>query len=167
MQSLAPARQFEKTVERFERTVPVVFDRTVPVAAGLSLLPDSGFIPPLTDFTPRRQSRRVPMIVRVNRLLRTLLVTFCGLALLGYGLDVAASSEVAKLQEQARRLSEQNTELSAQLLRAISFQGIQANVVGKGGLHPPDQVVIVKEQQPPLVPAFRANKYYRPLMSGY
>ncbi|HEY9789150.1 MAG TPA: hypothetical protein V6D22_02045 [Candidatus Obscuribacterales bacterium] len=158
MQGLA-AKPYEMSAERF--------DTTVPIAHGLSLLPDTIFVPPLTDYTPRRQSRRVPMIVRVNRLLRTVLVTFCGLALLGYGLDVAASNEVAKLQEQARRLSEQNTELSAQLLRAISFQGIQANVVGKAGLRVPEHVLIVKEVQPPTVPSFKPNKYYLPLMSGY
>src|SRR5262249_10312935 len=110
-------------------------------------------LPPLADWSPRRANRRVPIIVRVNRLIRTLLVTFCGVALLGYGLDVAASSEVGKLQEQARRLSEQNTELSAQLLRAISFQGIQANVVGRAGLRVPEHVLIVKEVQPPVVPS--------------
>lgn len=117
--------------------------------------------------TPRIKKRRVPVIVRVNRMIRTLLVTFCGLALLGYGLDVAASSEVGKLQEQARRLSEQNTELSAQLLRAISFQGIQASVVGRAGLRVPEHVLIVKEEQPPVVPAFKPNKHFLPLISGY
>lgn len=121
----------------------------------------------LPDWAPRAKKRRVPVVVRVNRMLRTLLVTFCGLALLGYGLDVAASSEVGKLQEQARRLSEQNTELSAQLLRAISFQGIQANVVGRAGLRVPEHVLIVKEVQPPVVKQFKPNKHYLPLMSGY
>jgi hypothetical protein len=123
----------------------------------------------LPDWTPtvRHKKRRVPVIVRANRLIRTLLVTFCGFALLGYGLDVAASSEVGKLQEQARRLSEQNTELSAQLLRAISFQGIQASVVGRAGLRVPEHVLIVKEEQPPVVRSFKANKHYLPLLSGY
>lgn len=121
----------------------------------------------LPDVAPRNSKRSLPLIVRVNRLLRTILVTFCGLALLGYGLDVASSSEVAKLQEQARRLSEQNTELSAQLLRVISFQGIQASVVGRAGLRVPEHVVIVKEAQPPVVRPFRANKHYLPLMAGY
>jgi hypothetical protein len=160
MQSVAPvARSFDLTAERF--------DTTVPMAAGIGLISETTFASPLTDWSPRRQSRRVPVIVRVNRLLRTVLVTFCGLALLGYGLDVAASSEVAKLQEQARRLSEQNTELSAQLLRAISFQGIQANVMGRSGLRVPEHVIILPEVQPPTVPAFKPNKYYLPPMSGY
>jgi hypothetical protein len=117
--------------------------------------------------TPQRKKRRVPIIVRANRLLRTLLVTFCGIALLGYGLDVASSSEVSKLQQQARRLSEQNTELSAQLLRAISFQGIQASVLGRAGLRVPEHVLIVKEVQPPVVPPFKPHKHFLPLMSGY
>lgn len=140
------------------------------VAPAAVLLPgqDSAHhLQPLPDWAPRSKKRRVPVIVRVNRMLRTGLVTFCGLALLGYGLDVAASSEVSKLQEQARRLSEQNTELSAQLLRAISFQGIQASVFGRAGLRPPEHVVIVKEVQPPVVPSFKPNKHYLPLMSGY
>jgi hypothetical protein len=155
------ARPFDVTAERF--------DTTVPIATGIGLVPETttSFIQPLPDWSPRRQSRRLPPIVRVNRLLRTVLVTFCGLALLGYGIDVAASSEVAKLQEQARRLGEQNTELSAQLLRAISFQGIQANVTGRAGLRVPEHVIIAPEVQPPTVPAFKTNKHFLPVMSGY
>lgn len=142
------------------------------VAPAAVLLPGEDsqrYIQPLPDLvvSPRHKARRVPLIVRANRMIRTLLVLFCGLSLLGYGLDVAASSEVSKLQEQARRLSEQNTELSAQLLRAISFQGIQASVVGRAGLRVPEHVLIVKEEQPPVVPPFKANKHYLPLMSGY
>ena len=149
-------------------TSPERFNTTVLTAQGIGLLTETTpYIHPLPDLTPRRQSRRVPAVVRVNRLLRAVLVTFCGVALLGYGLDVAASSEVAKLQEQARRLSEQNTELSAQLLHAISFQGIQANVVGNAGLRVPEQVLILKEVQPPAVHRFTPNKYYLPPMAGY
>lgn len=156
---------------RSQVTLPALPHRTgtsILTANGLGLLPDGLNYPhALPEWTPQIHARRVPVLVRANRLLRSLLVTFCGVALLGYGLDVAASSEVAKLQEQARRLSEQNTELSAQLLHAISFQGIQANVVGNSGLRVPEQVVIVKEVQPPLVPPFKPNKYYLPVMSGY
>jgi hypothetical protein len=94
-------------------------------------------------------------------------VTFCALALIGYGLDVAVSNDVIRMQEQARRLSEQNSELSAQLLKAISFQGIQESALGRVGLRVPEQVMIVKEVQPVKVPAFRANRTYLPLMSGY
>lgn len=121
----------------------------------------------LPEWTPRINTRHVPILVKVNRVLRAVLVACCGLAILGYGLDVAYSSEVSKLQEQARRLGEQNTELSAQLLRAISFQGIQASVVGRAGLRVPERVIIVKEVKPLSVKPFRARKHYLPLMSGY
>lgn len=116
---------------------------------------------------PSRKSRRAPLLVKVNRVLRTALVALCGVAILGYGLDVAASNDVGKLQEQARRLSEQNTELSAQLLRVISFQGIQDNALGRFGLRVPEQVLIVKDVQPyPLVP-FQPQKHHLPLLAGY
>ena len=68
---------------------------------------------------PQRQGRRAPLVVRANRILRTALVAFCGLAIVGYGFDVAASSDVGKLQDQAKRLNEQNSELSAQLLLSL------------------------------------------------
>lgn len=121
----------------------------------------------LPDWTPRTNNRQTPILVKINRVLRAILVACCGLAILGYGLDVAASAEVSKLQEQARRLGEQNTELSAQLLRAISFQGIQASVVGRAGLRVPERVIIAKEVKPLYVKPFRARKHYLPLMSGY
>lgn len=116
---------------------------------------------------PPRKSRKAPLVVRANRALSTLLVALCGLAILGYGLDVAASNDVGKLQEQARRLSEQNTELSAQLLKVISFQGIQDSVLGRFGLHVPEQVLILKEVQPYSTPAFEPQKHHLPLMAGY
>jgi hypothetical protein len=109
----------------------------------------------------------VPLLVKINRILRGILVTCCGFALLGYGLDVAASAELSKLHMQARRLSEQNTELSAQLLRAISFQGIQANVVGKAGLRVPERVIIAKEVKPQPVPEYKARRHFLPIQSGY
>lgn len=116
---------------------------------------------------PQRKGRRAPLVVRANRLLRTALVAFCGLAIVGYGFDVAASNDVGKLQDQAKRLSEQNSELSAQLLKAISFQGIQDSVLGRFGLRVPEQVLIVKEVAPPEVPQFQATKHHFPIMSGY
>lgn len=120
------------------------------------------------DWTPTtRPTRRVPLISRVNRVVRNVLITMCGLALLGYGLDVAASNDVSKLQGQARRLSEQNTELSAQLLRSISFQGIQASVVGRTGLRVPPHVLIVKEAEPATPEPYKPLRHYLPLMSGY
>lgn len=121
----------------------------------------------MPEWRPRIHNREVPILVKTNRVLRALLIGCCGLALLGYGLDVAFSADVSKLQEQARRLSEQNTELSAQLLRAISFQGIQANVVGRAGLRVPEHVLIVKEVKPLPVKPYKARKHYLPLLSGY
>lgn len=121
----------------------------------------------IADWTPRSYSRHVPVLVKINQVLRAILIACCGFALLGYGLDVAATAEVSKLQEQARRLSEQNTELSAQLLRAISFQGIQANVVGHAGLRVPDQVVITPEKKPPVVKEFKPRRHFLPVHAGY
>jgi len=122
---------------------------------------------PRPVLVPSRSTRQAPLLVRMNRALRAVLIALCGLAILGYGLDVAASNDVSKLQEQARRLGEQNTELSAQLLRVISFQGIQDSVLGRFGLRVPEQVVIVKEVQPYPLVKFEPQKQHLPLMSGY
>jgi hypothetical protein len=116
---------------------------------------------------PQRQPRRAPLVVRINRALRTVLVALCGVAIVGYGLDVASSNDVGKLQDQAHRLSEQNSELSAQLLKAISYQGIQDSVLGRFGLRIPEQVLIVKELAAPELPKFEPNKHKFPIMSGY
>ena len=121
-------------------------------------------VPPIV---PATKGRRAPLMVRANRALRTVLVALCGLAILGYGLDVAASHDVSKLQDQARRLNEQNSELSAQLLKAISYQGIQENVLGRFGLHTAEHVVVVKELPPPKVPAFKPTKHHLPILAGY
>src|SRR6516165_1261127 len=93
----------------------------------------------------QRSARKAPLVVQLNRLLQIVLVVFCALSLIGYGMDVAVSKDVIRLQEQARRLSEQNSELSAELLKAISFQGIQESSLGRVGLRVPEQVLIVKE----------------------
>jgi hypothetical protein len=116
---------------------------------------------------PQRHSRRAPLVVQINRALRTVLVALCGVVIVGYGLDVAASADVGKLQDHARRLNEQNSELSAQLLKAISFQGIQDSVLGRFGLRVPEQVLIVKEETPPGLPKFSATRHKFPIMSGY
>jgi len=118
-------------------------------------------------FISQPKSRQIPWPVRINKVLRTSLMAMCGLAILGYGFDVAASTEVSKLQEQARRLSEQNTELSAQLLRVISFQGIADCVSARKALRVPEQVMIVKEVQPPAMVPFEPRKHHLPVMSGY
>jgi hypothetical protein len=119
------------------------------------------------QIVPTPKGRRTPLVVRANRALRTVLVALCGVAILGYGLDVAASHDVGKLQDQARRLNEQNSELSAQLLKAISYQGIQENVLGKFGLHTAEHVIVVKEAPPPKVPVFKPNKHGLPVMAGF
>jgi len=116
---------------------------------------------------PQRQNRSAPLVVRFNRALRTVLVAFCGLAIVGYGFDVASSSDVGRLQDQAKRLNEQNSELSAQLLKAISFQGIQDSALGRTGLRVPEQVLIVPEAAAPGVPQFEQTKHHFPVMSGY
>jgi hypothetical protein len=121
-------------------------------------------VPPIV---PATKGRRAPLVVRANRALRTVLVALCGVAIVGYGLDVAASHDVSKLQDQARRLNEQNSELSAQLLKAISYQGIQENVLGRFGLHTAEHVVVVKEVAPPKLPTFKSSKHHLPVMAGY
>ncbi|HEY9755298.1 MAG TPA: hypothetical protein V6C97_09060 [Oculatellaceae cyanobacterium] len=121
-------------------------------------------VPPIV---PTTKGRRTPLMVSANRVFRTMLVALCGIAIVGYGLDVAASHDVSKLQDQARRLNEQNSELSAQLLKAISYQGIQENVLGRFGLHTAEHVVVVKEVPPPKVPSFKPNKHHLPIMAGY
>ena len=121
----------------------------------------------LPQATPKTKGRKIPLVVRANRALRTVLVALCGTAILGYGLDVAASNDVSKLQEQARRLNEQNTELSAQLLKAISFQGIQDSVLGRFGLRVPEQVIVAREVPPPAMRTFKPTKHHLPIMSGY
>lgn len=115
----------------------------------------------------QRSARKAPLVVQLNRFLQILLLVFCSLALIGYGMDVAVSKDVIRLQEQARRLSEQNSELSAQLLKAISFQGIQESSLGAVGLRVPEQVMIVKEVAPVKVPPFKSTRHFLPLMSGY
>jgi hypothetical protein len=121
-------------------------------------------VPPIV---PTIKGRRTPLMVSANRVFRTVLVALCGVAIVGYGLDVASSHDVSKLQDQARRLNEQNSELSAQLLKAISYQGIQENVLGRSGLHTAEHVVVVKEVAPPKVPAFKPNKHRLPILAGY
>ena len=131
----------------------------------LSEHPAYPHVVPSTVPTPK--TRRAPILIRANRALRTVLVALCGIAILGYGLDVAASNDAGRLQEQARRLNEQNSELSSQLLKAISFQGIQDNALGHFGLSVPEQVIIVKEVPPVALSKFNPNKHPYPIMSGY
>ena len=114
---------------------------------------------------------KVPLLVNVNRWLQLGLIALCGLALLAYSLDVIISHDVMKRQEQVRRLSEQNAELSARLLKSISFQGIQESVLGQGmgpaNLHVADEVLIAREVPPVATLPFKPTKHHLPLLSGY
>ncbi len=162
MQSLAPAKSLSAPEARIDYLQPGtrLARVRVPPMPGRH-----GQLGPV--LIPTRARRRAGLLVRVNRALRTTLVALCGVAILGYGLDVAAASDVGKLQEQARRLSEQNTELSAQLLRVISFQGIADSVLGRFGLRVPEQVLIVKEVRPYPLVSFQPQKHHLPLLAGY
>jgi hypothetical protein len=86
---------------------------------------------------------------------------------LGYGFDVSSSSEVGKVQDQVRRLSEQNSEQSYDLLKRVSYQDIQASVTGSTGLRVPEEVKIVKEVTAPKLNPFKPAKHQLPLMPGY
>jgi len=120
---------------------------------------------------PFRSTFRVPLPVHVNRLLQVGLVLLCLLAILTYSIDVILSHDVMLRQDKARRLSEQNAELSARLLKSISFRGIQESVLGQGtgpaNLHVPDEVLIAKEVPPVKVKPFKPRKHHLPLLSGY
>jgi len=117
--------------------------------------------------SPKRKTRKAPFLVRVNRTLQASLIALCGLAILGYGFDVSSSSEVGKVQDQVRRLSEQNSEQSYDLLKRVSYQDIQASVTGSTGLRVPEEVKIVKELTAPKLNPFKPAKHQLPLMPGY
>ncbi len=117
--------------------------------------------------SPQRKTRRAPLLVRVNRTLQAGLIALCGLAILGYGMDVDASSKVSKVQDQVRRLSEQNSEQSSNLLKRVSYQDIQNSVTGSTGLRVPEEVKIVKEVNAPKLNPFKPARHQLPLLSGY
>ncbi len=114
-----------------------------------------------------RSVRKNGILMRTNKALQAVLVLLCGVTIVGYGLDVATSHDVGKLQDKARRLNEQNSEMSANLLKQISYQGIQDSVVGRFGLRPPDEVIIRKEVTPPAPIRFKPAKPHLPLMTGF
>lgn len=148
-------------------TWPVAFsDNTV--AAQVMPQPVPAAKPHLVPVeTPSTKTRKQPALIKVNRALQAVLIALCGIAICVYGLDVVVSHDVGKLQDQARRTSEQNSELSAQLLKSISYGEIQESVVGRFGLRVPEQVLIIKEQAPPPAIAYKMHKHHLPLMSGY
>ena len=122
---------------------------------------------PLPSKEKRKSSRNLPFMVRANKCLQTVLVAMCGIAICSYGLDVVVSHDVGKLQGQARRLSEQNSELSAKLLKSISYGELKDSVVGRFGLRVPDQVHIVKKVEAPEANSFFSHRHDLPLISGY
>lgn len=130
---------------------------------------DSNVRPHLVPIeSPKRKTRQAPLLVRVNRTLQASLIALCGLAILGYGFDVAASHDVGKLQDQVRRLSEANSEQSSNLLKQVSYEGIKSAAGGSGlNLRVPEDVKIVKEVQAPKINPFKPAKHHLPLMSGY
>jgi hypothetical protein len=136
-------------VESIQQPTPVVKPHLVPLEA------------------PSTKTRKQPLLAKFNRGIQAVLVAMCGVAICAYGLDVVVSHDVGKLQEQARRTSEQNSELSAQLLKSISYGEIQESTVGRFGLRVPEHVVIVKEQPAPTAVAYKMHKHHLPLMSGY
>lgn len=148
-------------------TWPVAFtDNTVPVESILQPTPVvKPHLVPLE--APTTKTRKQPLLAKFNRGIQAILVAMCGVAICTYGLDVVVSHDVGKLQEQARRTSEQNSELSAQLLKSISYGEIQESTVGRFGLRVPEHVVIVKEQPAPTAVAYKMHKHHLPLMSGY
>jgi len=148
-------------------TMPVAFtDSTVPVRVLPAPEPKPHLVA-VPEENKRASQRQTPILVKLNRGLQTMLIALCGVAIFAYGLDVVVSHDVGRLQEQARRLSEENTELSAQLLKAISYGELQDNVVGRFALRVPDQVKVVKEIAPPEAIAFKPHRHQLPLMSGY
>ncbi len=121
-----------------------------------------------------KKKRQSPLLVKANRVMQTVLVGLCGVAIFAYGFDVVVSHDVGAQQDLARRLSEQNSELSAQLLKTISYGELQNGLnscsealVGRSGLRVPDQVQVIKAITPPTVKTFSAQRHHLPIMTGY
>ncbi len=116
-------------------------------------------------------SFKIPLLFRANRLLQVALIVLSAIAIGAYSLDVIMSQNLMLLQEQTRRLSEQNCELSAKLLKSISFQGIQDSVLGhsasQSNLRVPEEVLVAAEIPPVRIEPVRLSKHHLPLMSGY
>lgn len=123
--------------------------------------------PYLVPLESPKKGRRVPVLVRINRTLQAGLIALCGLAIFAYGMNVNDSHSVGKLQEQVRRLSEQNSELSNRVLKEVSYQGISENVSKHKGLVVPEVVKICKEVPAPKLTMVKAARHHLPLMSGY
>jgi hypothetical protein len=118
-----------------------------------------------------RPSFKAPLLMRINRLLQVALIVLSLLAIAAYSIDVMMSRNLTISQEKARRLSEQNCELSAKLIKSISFQGIQESVLGhsarQSNLKVPDEVLVAAEVPPVKCSPFNPAKHHLPLMAGY
>jgi len=147
---------------------PVAFNETVLNGSAVRQPVQAPSRPHLVPVeAPQRKARKAPAMVRVNRALQATLIAMCGIAILGYGYDVAATHEVGKQQDQVRRINEQNAEYSANMLKAVSYDGIQNSASGQTALVVPEDVKIVPEVTAPKLKPFKAAKYHLPLMSGY
>lgn len=120
---------------------------------------------------PKRLSFKAPLLMRINRVLQVALIALSAMAIVAYSIDVMMSRNLTIYQEKARRLSEHNCELSAKLLKSISFQGIQESVLGHSArqskLRVPDEVIVASEVPPVKCQPFVPAKHHLPLMAGY
>jgi len=137
---------------------------------------DSAYEPSTSELSEpiddvKRPSFKAPILMRINRSLQVVLIVLCAIAIAAYSFDVMMSGNLTICQEKARRLSEQNCELSAKLLKSISFQGIQESVLGhsarQSNLKVPDEVLVAAEIAPVKCQPFIPAKHHLPLMSGY
>ncbi len=111
--------------------------------------------------------RKAPPVVRVNQVLRTSLIAFCGLAILGYGLDVARTNGRNSFARTSQTFVGTKFRIVCAAFESNLLEGIQDSVVGRHGLQVPEHVLVVKEVAAPKLTAFRANKHSLPLLSGY
>ncbi len=120
---------------------------------------------------PMRPGFKAPLLMRINRLLQVALIALSAIAIAAYSIDVMMSHTLTINQEKARRLSEHNCELSAKLLKSISFQGIQESVLGDSArqskLRVPEEVLVAAEVLPVKCKPFSPAKHHLPLMAGY
>ncbi len=142
----------------------------LPVFVQQKSLPSLPSSVPLVD-PLKRPSFKAPLLMRINRVLQVALIALSAIAIAAYSIDVMMSRNLTIYQEKARRLSEHNCELSAKLLKSISFQGIQESVLGHSArqskLRVPDEVLVAAEVPPVKCEPFVPAKHHLPLMAGY
>ena len=106
-------------------------------------------------------------LAQVNNQLLRFLQLLCVLCVVFYSIDVFSTYDVSKLEEKTRRIVEQNCELSAKLLKIVSFQGIQDNLVGRFGLCVPENVIIANTKVKTKIPKVKPRVHFAPIISGY